>query len=328
MNFSEFQSFREQLLRERSDIADCAETNLYRTLARLLPPSEATPDGPVHRCHLAEAWANRFGLPAESAPRAFISCGVRDSLERLFRHYAKQPVRLWLPEDNYPVYRDLATATGLTPRFFSTLPEPIWPNQPPEHGPEILLITNPLKPLGRWLDDREVQSLTTWLAQSPQRRLLIDAVYTFEMRFHESTARLLSTGKTLLLHSLTKGWLSPRLFGVALVPESDAPALLPHFRENPPAQPSLVRAREFLLRYPDMPHTIACELMQANHRLNAMVPTRTTRLTGNSTPGYFIALATPWTELLERDRLLGLPAAVFGSPRNDITILSSLNFAT
>ena len=37
-NFAAFQTFRENLLRERRDVRDFAETNLYRALARLVPP--------------------------------------------------------------------------------------------------------------------------------------------------------------------------------------------------------------------------------------------------------------------------------------------------
>ncbi len=114
MNFAAFQDFRNALMRERDDVLDGAETNLYRALARLAVPPTSAPEKTVHRCHLASEWAQCFGLDASAVKRALVSCGVRDSLARLFRHYAGQHARLWLPEDNYPVYAELAPTAGLS----------------------------------------------------------------------------------------------------------------------------------------------------------------------------------------------------------------------
>src|SRR5262245_51420051 len=146
MNFAEFQTFRAKLLSERQDVRDCGETNLYRSLARLAPPPTPAPASQVHRCHLPSEWCARFGFPAEASRRALISCGVRDSLARLFRHYHAVNARAWLPSDNYPVYGELARGAGLTPLDFPTLRAPEWPGGPPVDGSEILLVTNPLKP--------------------------------------------------------------------------------------------------------------------------------------------------------------------------------------
>ena len=69
MNFAEFASVREQLLRENPGLRDAAATNLYAALARLIPPPTAAPAQKIHRCHFASEWTERFGLPAEN-PRA------------------------------------------------------------------------------------------------------------------------------------------------------------------------------------------------------------------------------------------------------------------
>lgn len=326
MNFTEFQRLREQILRERKEVRDCAETNLYRALARLIPPAVPPAESTVHRCHLAEAWAKQFGFPPETARWALVSSGVRHSLALLFQHYAAANAQLWLPQDNYPVYGELARAAGLKPKAFQTLPEPQWPNAPVTPATEILLVTNPLKPLGRWLNTEDVKMLTAWLSASSQRRLLLDAVYTFETRFHVTTLKLLSTGQTLLLHSLTKGWLSPRLFGVALVPEHDLAALTLMFREAPPSQANLSRTRELLAAHADMPSAVAHELDAARLRLFAEMPASLRPAACIDTSGYFTTVVGCWSDLLETTGLLGLPASVFGSTREDITILSSLNF--
>ena len=319
MNFAGFQTFREQLLRERPDVSDCAETNLYRALARLAPPPTPEPAQQVHRCHLASEWCERFGFAPELARRALISCGVRDSLARLFAHYAQEQGTLWLPSDNYPVYGELARAAGLAPREFPTLAAPEWPHAAPADGMELLLITNPLKPLGRAVDAADVAAMEAWLAASPRRRVLLDSVYTFGTSFDTATLRLCATGQVLLLHSLTKGWLQPRLFGIALVPEGDAAALTPVFRESPPPQWNLARARECLGTYTTTPAAIAEALREASTRMPLAA--------SSAAAGYFQPVLQNWQELLAARNILGIPASVFGSRRDDITILSSLSFA-
>ena len=328
MNFADFQQLREKLLRERGGVLDCAETNLYRALARLAPPPAPAPASTAHRCHLAGEWCERFGFPPETARRALVSCGVRYSLALLFRHCAGKNARLWLPSDNYPVYGELARAAGLAPRDFSTLPAPVWPDAAPADGLELLVVTNPLKPLGRWLAAGDVAALEAWLAASPHRRLLLDTVYTFSTRFDAATRRLVATGQTFLLHSLTKGWLHPRLFGIALVPERDAAALTPIFRAAPPPQENLARAREHLTRHTAMPAAVATALDEARQRMRAAWPAGLTVPLFADAPGYFTVVAAHWSDLLETHNILGIPAAAFGSECEDITILSSLTFAS
>lgn len=326
MNFADFQKVREKVLHERPSVIDCAATNLYAGLARLIPPATPLPNDAVHRCHLAEAWGQHFAFPPEMARRSLVSCGVRDSLTLLFRYYSGKGARLWLPADNYPIYGELARAARLSSREFPTLPEPIWPDAGPVSEIEILLVTNPLKPLGRWLTAADVAALTAWLAADPQRRLVLDTVYTFDTRFHPTTVQLLATGQTILLHSLTKGWLHPRLFGVALVPERDASALSPVFRAHPPPQPNLIRARKLLACHADMPAAVAREITAARGRLMAVLPARLPSATAGEAPSYLMSIMGRWSDLLKDTNVLGLPATVFGSPREDITVLSSVSF--
>lgn len=327
MNFAAFQEYRNNLLRQQSNILDFAETNLYQALSRLSLPETPPPEKTVHRCHLATEWTKCFGLETATSSRALISCGVRDSLALLFRHYASLCARLWLPEDNYPVYAELSQAARLSSSLFSTLPEPVWPEAEPE-GIELLLVTNPLKPLGRWLSANDVVSLEGWLTRSPHRRLLLDAVYTFDTQFHPATLQLLGTGQTILLHSLTKGWLHPRLFGVALVPICDAAVLSPLFRAQSPPQASLARARELLNLNASMPSVVASELDASRARMCSALPAGIHAPWPVNATGYFTPVTGIWLELLRTHRMLGIPATVFGSHRQDITIISSLSFVS
>jgi hypothetical protein len=326
MTFADFQRYRKECLASRRGVIDCAETNLYAALATLIPPPTSAPAQTVHRCHLAQAWAKCFGFSEDTAARALISGGVRDSLTQLFCHYAARGATAWLPADNYPVYWELARAAGLAPRAFPTLPTPIWPTLPPATGEEILLVTNPLKPLGRWLEPPEIAALKAWLAASQRRRLLLDAVYTFDVAFHRSTLELIATGQTILLHSLTKGWLQPRLFGVALIPESDFEALAPVFRANVPSQGNLARASAMLTEYAGLPKRVGGHLIIAWPPLFQAAWARDLSPTPCETVSYLFPVFGEYQELLARRNILGLPATVFGSPHEDLTILSSLSF--
>ena len=328
MKFSEFQKLRSKILSENDGVIDCSETNLYASLTRLNSVQAADTTQTVHRCHLATDWTNYFGLPTDLSRRALISCGVRDSLSLLFRHYAERGARVWLPADNYPVYVELARAAGLSPREFPTLPEPIWPDETPAEGDEVLVVTNPLKPLGRFLTSAEVSILKSWLGRSSHRRIILDTVYTFEERMHRTTLDLFATGQAIILHSLTKGWLHPRLFGVALVPENDAESLTPIFRAQPPPQLNLALARDLMSRHAEMPKAIAQELGTARARLLATLPGPIQIAQPGDASGYFMTVHRPWSELLKDFRVLSLPAAVFGSDRGDYSILSSLSFAS
>lgn len=328
MNFVDFQHHRTHLLSERPGLLDAAETNLYRALASLMPGPAPAAGGSVHRCHLASQWVAFYGLPAEASRRAFVSCGVRDSLRILFGHLAQRPCKLWLPEDNYPVYHELAMEAGLAPCSFPTLPEIEWPQEAPaaEVDHEWLLLTHPLKPRGRSLTEGDAARLKEWLAKSAKRRVVLDAVYTLETRFDAVTLDLLSTGQVILLHSLTKGWLHPRCFGVALLPEPDAAEWMPVFRAQPPPQENLITARHLMSAHADSPAKIAQCLTAAQQRMLESVRHLQLEYLPADTTSYLIPVKRRWEDLLTQG-VLGLPASVFESHRDNLTILSTLSFA-
>ncbi|RYG55562.1 aspartate aminotransferase, partial [bacterium] len=209
MNYSEFRELRQDLLLKCPELVDMAETNHVRALAPCLAAVEIAEDAPkAHRCHLAEDWLDLFDFPADDKNRLCISRGVRHSLELIFPVLAQNGYLLHLPTDVYPVYEALAASAGIERQAFPTLPEFQLPGSP-KNGPEVLLLPNPLKPVGRYLSNGEVADIKDWLARDERRRLIIDGVYTFDTHFHGSTLDLLSTGQTILLHSLSKGWVSP-----------------------------------------------------------------------------------------------------------------------
>jgi aspartate/methionine/tyrosine aminotransferase len=309
MNFQEFQQFRADLLQRDRAIIDLAETNLWRSLKSLVPELDEQPQVYIHRCHLAEAWLDRSGLPATWSKFALISSGVRHSLTLLLPELAKQNRMLLMPLDVYPVYGQIAEASGLHPLTFSTIPQLSFPDQG-----DWLLMPNPLKPAGRWLDEDEVKAICDWLERDPRRRLLIDSVYDFQNGLHETTRTLLETRQALLMHSLSKAWLHPKIMGVCITPEADWDDLAPIFRANSPEQSSLQIASQLLRAFPTLPQTVDGELQVRRERLMKQLPKEfvysrvATRIAG-----YFVPLKTDFEYLLREYKILTIPLSVFGS---------------
>lgn len=331
MNFAAFQLWREHKLRDDPVLLDCAETNLYRSLKTLqLSPDTLQSGPPVHRCDLARVWLARYGFPASYSRRALVSRGVRHSLALIFQELARCAATLWIPGDVYPVYQELAHAAGFNPRLFTTLPEPKFPASQSNGNPEYLLIANPLKPLGRYLTENECDSLINWLEASPYRRLLLDCVYDLDAPFHISTQKLHKAGRTILLHSVTKGWLWPKTFGVALMCE-DRSQFEIAFRNDPPTQDQLQLAKHFFSTGSNCPRQVTTALQNRAKKLVAVLPKSVRKLllldpADLSLGFYFFPAIIPAGELLRKHRLLAIPSSAFGADWNG-SILTSLSAA-
>lgn len=326
MRFDEFQELRQRRLGAGPPLLDAAETNVYRALAPMRP-EPPTDMRTVHRCDLARAWLRRFELPAEWSGHAMVCRGVRHGLGVVFHWLRALQARLWLPSDVYPVYFELARAAGLAPASYPTLPAPALPRAPAGDRPEYLLLANPSKPLGRYLSDAECAAVISWLRQSPHRRLLIDSVYDLGAPFAAGTRRLLDTGCAVLLHSVTKGWLWPRTFGVVLL--GPAPAELAEaFRAEPPTPAQLRIADRLLTEDSDVPRQVVGELAARAERLFERLPDEVLGeipATSRTCPGnYFFPVDIPAETLQRECGVLAMPVSVFGESGWSGSILTSL----
>ncbi|MER5435002.1 aminotransferase class I/II-fold pyridoxal phosphate-dependent enzyme [Streptomyces sp. NPDC002588] len=326
MRFEAFQEFRQRQLGASSALLDAAETNVYRALAPMRP-EPPTDMSTVHRCDLARAWLRRFELPEEWSGHAMVCRGVRHGLGVVFHRLRAVRARLWLPGDVYPVYFELARAAGLEPTSYPTLPAPALPTSPADDRPEYLLLANPSKPLGRYLSDAECGAVMSWLGESPRRRLLIDSVYDLGAPFAAGTRRLLDTGCAILLHSVTKGWLWPRTFGVVLLGPAQAD-LAEAFRADPPTPAQLRLADRLLTEHSDVPRQVVDELAARAERLFERLPDEVLGAmptASRTCPGnYFFPVEIP-AETLQRDcGVLAVPVSVFGENSWSGSILTSL----
>jgi hypothetical protein len=332
MNFSDFQSWREQALRTDLGLLDCGETNLYRALAAWRPRQDETyDDRPIYRCDLARMWLARYGYDSTLSRSALVCGGVRHALSMIFQVLATDPgTVLWLPQDVYPVYGELARAAGLAPRTYATLPIPVLPTASPTGGHEYVLVTNPWKPLGRYLNEEEHSHLLRWLDASPSRHLLIDSVYDFGTPFHGMTQRFYATGRAVLLHSVTKGWLWPKTFGIALMGECGM-RFERVFREHPPAADALRLADALLSKASRLPAQVASELDRRSANWIKVIPDKIRAgllNAGCAAPGcYLFPVDMDASLLMRRYRVLGIPASAFGAESWNGSVLTSLSAA-
>lgn len=327
MSFAAFIEWSCSLRAARADLIDVAETRIAHALVAIRPDVVVPETFPrVHRCHLAPVWCALRGLPPQAARTAFACDGVRHGLELLLRAFALAGRRIAIPRDVYPVYWRIAAATGVATSEFDTFPEFDVPKllaQATSDGASVVLLPAPLKLHGRaWtLADAEVAA--RWLAEDGERRLVLDGVYAFARPLDAPLLRLTATDQVFYLDSLSKGWLHELVFGIALVPERDRESLQDIFRALQPRQDQLFLARELMTRFHDFPVRLANELAQRRttlmHRLTgAGVASRP------AANGYLIAIEADATTLLEAHRVLALPASVFGSARQDLSIASAL----
>lgn len=329
MNFEAYQAFRTRILAEprARDILDLGETSHTQTLGSLRPKIEAPQDSGISPRRVADAWLSLFGLPEMWSKYLHVSRGVCHSLSLILPELRRRHYQLHLPEDVYPAYSEVAHTAGYAEtQNYTTLPYAHLPSPTPTDGPEALLITNPLKPLGRPLQDVELIELRAWLQADPRRRLILDTAYTFGTRLDPASIDLFSTGQTILLHSLSHAWVAPGIFGVALIPTADATGLGSVFESDSPAPAKLHEAHELLQQHLGVPERVHAVLDRKRQYMLYHLRQRglDMPLPSPLAPGYLVATPLSATLLLERHNVLAIPASVFGSTLSHWSILSSL----
>jgi histidinol-phosphate/aromatic aminotransferase/cobyric acid decarboxylase-like protein len=322
MNYEDYKAFcRERLARE--DAARLVRLDCMNPVKALAPLRREPPaSAPVRSAaEVARAWRQGFGLPQDDGLAVLVGRGVRDLLGAAYRLLAAGGYRLHVPEDVYPVYVRMAEEARVEHRPFPTVPAPRLPEEAPTDAPEALLLPNPLVPLGRPLDAREVAHLRGWLSADPRRLLLVDAVYTFATTFEPSTRALLETGQVVLLHSLAKGHLAPDVAGFALGAPTLVDALRPQVAE--PLPELLARAAWLLEEAPELPNRVEAAFRERWERLGATLAPTGAPTFARPPSGYFTTCPEPFDTLLRRGWLT-VPATVFGSPSKDWSIVTCL----
>lgn len=328
MDYAAFRSFRDAVCAARSPLRlDCM--NPTQALSRW--PVLATRGGqpPSRTPSLEEvlaSWARLAGEPARGGGgRWLIGRGVRDLLGALLPALAATTDELWLPDDVYPVYWELAgPAAGARPfAACGPLGASAWTFLERAAPRAVVLCPLPLSPLGRMPAAPETRALARWLSQSPDRLLLVDAVYAYDpAALIAALEPLRATSRCAVLHSLAKSHLAPGALGVSWLP----PSVAAHVPADALAscRPDPAAALHALTALPALPRLQAEAFARQWRRL---APAIEAACPGWRPPesGYFSLVPRPFEVLLEEHDLLAVPASVFGSPRADYAVITCLH---
>ena len=295
-----------------------------QTLAQLALPARG------HRCHIAQAWAKRLAPWGVDAQQLLVSQGVRQSLDWLMGEWARHGLRLALPADVYPVYAQLAAKNRLLYTEYPLHPSlqaSAWA------GADVLLLTNPVKPRGTALTPAEIEQVCQWLAQDARRRVVVDAVYDLLPALQASTQALWATGQAVVLHSLSKAWLSPLLAGVAVVPQADVAQLTPVFRAPAGDGAALAQAEAWLQQQPGFPQAVGQAFVRARDALASRLCAaglQPLSAPGDAVPGYLLPVACSVRQGAQAG-FIGLPTTAFGVAwpgHAAVTVFSALDGLT
>lgn len=327
MRYAEFSQLRQTLLANTTPPPRrMDEFDLYTAMAGWKPPK--TDKQPTTEA-LLEQWGNHAGLKPGLTQNSLPGQGIKDFLRGLFPILKAQGIDVWLPEDVYAGYRLIAEESELAWQGFTTLPQGKKSALEglrflKKTGPQAaVLLVNPAIPLGRFLTKTEVKKLTRWLSQSPQRLLILDAVYDPGKSLNDQTQALLKTGQCVLLHSLSKTWITPNAFGVAVLP----PGLQTPLKEQLAASKAALdgpQADACLRQHPTLPQTLEARYKSAWQALTQTIrqihpPWRPPDC------GYISWLPMGFERILERFQVLAAPASIFGSQAKDRAVISCLN---
>lgn len=287
---------------------DCM--NPVKALAAMRAPLPTS----VPRASVADleaAWRTRWGL-TDAEGSVALSTGVRPFLAQLFRAFAGTDRRLLAPQDVYPVYLSLAKEAGVELRTFPTVPRPALPLIDVNRRREVLLVPEPLVPLGRGLNGVEATHIQSWLAQDHERLVVLDCVYTFGERFTKAAEVLLAGGQTILLHSLAKSFLAPDVAGFAIGPATVINRLVFDIGDDERGA-----AVHLLREASDLPQRLAVEFSRRWSILSRAFDVPAPDM------GYFAVVPAAFDMLLPRGQL-AVPGTVFGSVTSNWSAVTCL----
>jgi aspartate/methionine/tyrosine aminotransferase len=327
MDFKEFIVWSQQVKRTRPEVRRYCETRITRGFGSIRPSVDVPGSfATVHRCDLAQEWCDVRGLPSVRARTTLVCQGVRHGLGVIFAKLAQAGQRVALPLDVYPVYWSIASEAGVDSVGVETFPNfdlPAILDVCVRSRTSFLMLPNPLKLHGRKWTEEEVAQAVAWLGEDSGRRLILDGVYSFGLTIDGLTNRLIETDQVIFLDSLSKGWLHELTMGVATVPDSDFRAYANSFQSLRLPQEQFFRARAMLGRFRDFPNQLANEIDERRDALMKLLR-QTGAPTLPTTQGYLIGIEGAASDLLEKCRLLTIPATVFGTKLRGWAIASAL----
>ena len=320
MDISAFTRHRQHMLSTPPHLRDGGNMDLYATLRAHDPERFGTIAPSVdrkapHRCHTAEAFLEHMNLDWPKA-NTLVSHGVRATLSAVCAAYAHTNRTLVLPSDVYPVYQQIAQASGVSTQ---TYPARLGVGAPSMDQPWALLVCNPLKPWGGTLSDEQWRTLITH-AQDHNGVVLVDAAY--DLAPPPVVLELMTAGAPVVfLGSLSKGWLLPWHAGITLGPPEHLDPLRAHVRALPVDTDKLRIAFAALTDHGTRPKLVHNEI--AHRRQQGLSTLEALSIPVSHADGYFVVTPQSPIELIKQG-VLGIPSTVFGAPPGGPSLISVL----
>lgn len=315
--------------------------------------------------HLGQMWIRMMGASKLDKNRIIMNSGVRDTMKRLLNSYKHQK---WLiPDDVYPVYQLLAQEENCV--FYTYKYNDIYEsiNNTTSIGPltgvsepnsrrnmkdvtsygrdvDVILVTDPT-PFGKSLTGKDIGCLLRWVKEEPQRRVVVDAVYSHT--FRNDLYCLLETDQAYYMHSLSKTHALPWHLGVVLTPlgESSSNSKKSLCKSVDEFDPQTLSASSFCIStYPNMGKHQAklfrhlWEKFQDETALPVLFSSDSSGPLDSREGKAYLTLCHTSNDDLMRSNLLGVPYSIYDSDLHfnpsapapetnglDVTVLSVLD---
>ncbi|MCK5903258.1 MAG: hypothetical protein KAG28_08930 [Cocleimonas sp.] len=226
---------------------------------------------------------------------------IRALLKALFDQFTQQNHPLYLPEDIYPVYFQLAGETADIKCYQSTEQRLF---DLPTQANAVFLISNPLIPEGYYLTATQLKSLDLWLLASTRRYLIIDTVYDFK---GEAMATLFVSSRVIFVGSLSKLGLQPQTQAWAI---AKTPFL------------SAEKKQQFL--FPA--HYGLCLQEHFEQAWQELLKQEVLPVAWNPPEvGYLTVVECAYETLYQSSKIATIPSRVFGIKNKNISVISCLS---
>lgn len=319
MNYENFLILKNDILKENQNIINMAENNLYAYRpCNLVYDNTGHIENKVYRCHLVEDWLKYYDLPQEYKKNIGVSNGVRNSLDVITEELKDK--KYLIPKDVYPFYQKLLNEKNICYKEYKTLNGKKLFEDIKDIEADILLITDPLKPLGRDIELNEYKNIEFWLNENKNRMLIVDCAYTLSNKINEFLFNLyLKTNQVILLYSLSKGWSLPNYLGISLFMDNDFGKYLKEKYKLLEKNQSNLNMAYMALKEKNSVNDLK-NILEKNHKkaefyLNRKLPYSKENIS------YLYYLEDKFDDLLKKN-ILSIPATVFGGTNG--VIISTL----
>ena len=315
MNYTEFLILKEQLLKDNKNLINLAENNLYTYNPHNLEYKEGDGhiNGVVYRCHLVEDWLNYYGLSQDLKKHIGVSNGIRHSLETIVEHFKERS--FLIPADVYPFYQNTLNDKKVNYKEYRTLGvDELFTDLT---DTDIMLLTDPLKPLGRDITANEYNHIKKWLDEDYSRLLIVDAVYLLDNKVNQYLFNLYETSnQVIIMHSLSKAWCLPNHFGVTFFPKNEmGQELREAYKKLAKNQDKLNLAYIALNTSKNLPELLKAMLVDNKTKVNDL--TDLDLATSTCNPSYMFYSPVDFKEHL-KNGILTIPASVFGGDKGSV----------